>query len=314
MDSHRWTAADIPDQTDRIHVITGATSGLGLAAARALARKGAYLVLPVRDQTRGEATAARIRAETPGAKLELPLLDLASLASVRAFAVALRSRHSRVDVLVNNAGVMAIPELHTEDGFEMQLGINYLGHFALTGLLLPCIQDRVVAVTSVLHWKGRIRLDDLNFDRGGYSPWRAYGQSKLAVLLFAQELARELLCAGSSVRSVAAHPGYALTNIFAAAVPMNATKTAAWAWGVSRRLLAQTPEMGALPLLYAATAPEVQNGACYGPGGFLQLRGFPRRVRTAPVTQEGLARKLWEASSALTGIPCGMATHDNKES
>src|SRR4051812_12282107 len=205
MTTSKWTAKDLPSQAGRTFVITGANSGIGLAAARELGRAGARVVLAVRDEARGRAAAESI----PG-KTEVRRLDLADLASVHAFAEAW---DGDLDVLVNNAGVMAVPERRTKDGFELQIGTNHLGHFALTNLLLPRVRDRIVTVASGAHRMGSIRLDDLNWERGSYNRWRAYGQSKLANLLFVSELQRRLEEAGSDVRALAAHPGWAATNL-----------------------------------------------------------------------------------------------------
>src|SRR5829696_3025784 len=204
MTTSKWTPQDLPSQAGRTVVVTGANSGIGLAAARELGRAGARVVLAVRDEARGRAAAATIPGET-----EVRRLDLADLASVRAFA---GGWEDDLHVLVNNAGVMAIPERRTADGFEMQIGTNHLGHFALANLLLPHVRDRVVVIASSAHRMGEIRLDDLNWEQGGYKPWSAYGKSKLPTLLFTSELQRRLDQAGSPVRAVAAHPGYAATN------------------------------------------------------------------------------------------------------
>src|SRR4051794_34663022 len=239
--SAKWTAQDLPRLDGRTFVVTGANSGIGFAAARELGRAGARVVLAVRDVSRGEAAAAAVDGET-----EVRQLDLADLASVHAFADAWEGD---LDVLVNNAGVMAVPEQRTKDGFEMQLGTNHLGHFALTNLLLPRVRDRVVVVASGAHRMGSIHLDDLNWERHGYSRWRAYGQSKLANLLFMSELQRRLDEAGSSLRVTAAHPGWAATNLQHRTE--NVVQNALLAIG--NRVLAQSEEMGALPTLFAAT-------------------------------------------------------------
>jgi NAD(P)-dependent dehydrogenase (short-subunit alcohol dehydrogenase family) len=287
--SRKWTADDLPRLAGRTFVVTGASSGIGLAAARELGRAGARVVLAVRDPARGEAAAA----ELPG-EHEVRSLDLADLASIRAFAEDL---DGDLDVLVNNAGVMATPERRTKDGFELQIGTNHLGHFALTNLLLPRISDRVVTVSSGAHRTGRIRLDDLNWEHGGYQRWRAYGQSKLANLLFTLELQRRLEQAGSALRAVAAHPGYAATKLQGRTESLLQNTIMA----ISNRLIAQSEEMGALPTLYAATQ-DIPGASYVGPDGFQEQRGHPTLVgRSSAASDARTARELWELSERLTG-------------
>jgi len=295
-----WTVDSIPDQSDRVAVVTGANSGIGLQAARELARKGAHVVLACRDVEKGDAAAATIRDDAPGASLEVARLDLASLESVRSFAAGFDQ--ARLDLLINNAGVMASPQRATTDGFELQLGTNHLGHFALTGLLLARLlataDARVVTVSSTAHKIGRINFDDLQGERS-YQRWRAYGQSKLANLLFAFELDRRLRAASSSVRSVAAHPGYAATNLQFAATPSHLEKIGS---AVLNRVYAQSAERGALPTLYAATA-DVPGGSFVGPDGFQEMRGHPKVVKaTRAANDREAARRLWEISEQLTGV------------
>jgi NAD(P)-dependent dehydrogenase (short-subunit alcohol dehydrogenase family) len=295
MTSSPWTARDLPTLAGRTFVVTGATSGLGLVTARELARAGARVVLAVRDTAKGEQAASAI----PGT-VEVRRLDLADLASVRAFAGAW---DERLDVLVNNAGVMAVPERRTKDGFELQIGTNHLGHFALTNLLLPSIADRVVTVSSTAHRFGRIGLDDLNWERRRYSRWRAYGQSKLANLLFTLELQRRLAEAGSPVRAYAAHPGYANTNL------QGHTSSALQhgLMAVTNRFFAQSAEMGALPTLFAATQ-DLPGASFVGPGGFQEQRGYPALARrTARALDAETARRLWELSERLTGTTFSVA-------
>ncbi|MFI6362607.1 oxidoreductase [Nocardia sp. NPDC050630] len=283
-----WDTSNIPDQSGRTIIVTGANSGLGAAAARALAGAGAQVVLACRNVAKGEKVAGEI-----GARAEVRELDLADLASVRAFADAVE----RVDVLINNAGVMAVPQRRTADGFEMQIGTNHLGHFALTGLLLEKISDRVVTVSSDAHRFGKIDLDDLNWEHRKYQRWSAYGQAKLANLMFAYELQRRLTAAGSSKISVAAHPGYAATELQSHTESILDTVMA-----LGNRLLAQSAEMGALPEIYAATE-QVEPGAFYGPVGWGGMRGYPGRSRsTAASRDEQVARDLWELSEKLTGV------------
>jgi NAD(P)-dependent dehydrogenase (short-subunit alcohol dehydrogenase family) len=289
-----WTPQQIPDQTGRTFVITGANSGIGLAAAKVLAAKGAHVVLAVRDTAKGEAAARTIHGDT-----EVRPLDLADLASVRAFAAA---THEDVDVLINNAGVMNVPLQHTADGFEMQIGTNHLGHFALTNLLLPRIKDRVVTVASGAHRYGKIRLDDLNWEQG-YKRHAAYGQAKLANVLFMAELQRRLDEAGSSVRSVGAHPGWAATNLQS----RSGSRIEDALMGIGNRLFAQTGDMGAEPTLFAATA-DVPGNSYAGPDGRFEMRGHPTLVsRSTAATDEETARKLWILSENLTGTSFGGA-------
>jgi NAD(P)-dependent dehydrogenase (short-subunit alcohol dehydrogenase family) len=285
-----WTAKDLPSQAGRTVVITGATSGIGRAAAAELARTGARVVLAVRNLEGGE----RIAAALPGGA-EVRPLDLTDLASVRAFAQAWKDP---IDVLINNAGVMAVPEGRTKDGFETQIGTNHLGHFALTGLLLGRVRDRVVQVASGAHRIGKIDLEDLNWERRTYRRWPAYGQSKLANLLFVHELQRRLAAAGSPVRVVAAHPGYAATELQSRTG--NALQNALMA--VSNKLIAQSGEQGAWPTLFAATQ-ELPGGAYIGPGGPGELRGSPAPAsRSSAARDDVRARELWSLSERLTGV------------
>jgi NAD(P)-dependent dehydrogenase (short-subunit alcohol dehydrogenase family) len=289
-----WDVGDIPDQRGRTVVVTGANSGLGRATAAAFAQAGAHVVLAVRDPERGERAAAGLAGST-----EVRTLDLADLASVRAFA---RAWDGSLDVLVNNAGVMAVPRGRTVDGFETQLGTNHLGHFALTNLLLGHVADRVVTVSSAAHRHGRIDLDDLNWERRRYRRWAAYGQSKLANLLFTLELDRRLVEAGSLVRALAAHPGYAATNLQLRTGSILQTSLMA----VTNRLFAQSDAMGALPTLYAATQ-DLPGGSYVGPDGPGERRGHPTLVgRTAAAGDTELARRLWDRSADLTGVSFGL--------
>jgi NAD(P)-dependent dehydrogenase (short-subunit alcohol dehydrogenase family) len=262
MSKSKWTAADLARQDGRTVIVTGANSGIGLVAARELARAGARVVLAVRDVAKGEGAAAGMTGQ-----VEVRRLDLADLASVRAFADAWEGD---VDVLVNNAGVMALPEGRTADGFEMQIGTNHLGHFALTGLLLDRITDRVVTVASGAHRMGKIDLDDLNWERRDYQRWPAYGQSKLANLLFTLELQRRLTAARSPLRAVAAHPGYAATNL----QHHTGHRLQDAFMRMGNTLIAQSDAAGALPTLYAATE-DVPPAAYVGPDGVGEARGKP---------------------------------------
>jgi NAD(P)-dependent dehydrogenase (short-subunit alcohol dehydrogenase family) len=292
--SSSWTAADLPDLSGRTVVVTGASSGLGAVTARELARAGAHVVLAVRDTAKGERVAAAFTGDW-----EVRELDLASLASVRAFAAGWSGD---LDVLINNAGIMAVPQAKTVDGFEAQIGTNHLGHFALTNLLLGHITDRVVSVSSGAHRIGKMRLDDLNWERRRYDRWRVYGQTKLSNLLFTSELQRRLEAAGSSVRAVAAHPGYASTHLQShtgSRINHLLFNT------IGNRLLAQSEEMGALPTLYAATQ-DIPGNAFVGPDGFMEQRGHPKLVgRTKAAKSTDDARRLWELSEELTGVDVG---------
>jgi NAD(P)-dependent dehydrogenase (short-subunit alcohol dehydrogenase family) len=294
---NRWTAADLPDLTGSTVVVTGANSGIGLVAARALAGAGAHVVLAVRDTARGATAAAAIDGST-----EVRRLDLADLSSVRSFAAAWSGQ---LDVLINNAGVMALPAQRTVDGFEVQFGTNHLGHFALTNLLLPHVTDRVVTVSSGAHRLGHIDLADLNWERRRYSSWGAYGQSKLANLLFTFELERRLTTAGVRVRALAVHPGYAATNLQShTGNPLSRLMMA-----IANRTIAQSDEMGALPTLYAATQ-DVPGGSYVGPDGFQETRGHPTLVGcSAAASDPATAAALWAASEQLTGtaFPTGIA-------
>jgi NAD(P)-dependent dehydrogenase (short-subunit alcohol dehydrogenase family) len=295
MSSSKWTADDLPSLDGRTFVVTGANSGLGLITARELGRHGARVVLAVRDTAKGERAASVIPGET-----EVRALDLADLSSVRAFAEAWEGD---LDVLVNNAGIMAIPLSRTKDGFETQIGTNHLGHFALTNLLLPHVTDRVVTLSSGAHRIGKMRLDDLNWEQGSYKRWGAYGQSKLANLLFTMELQRRLADVGSDVRALAAHPGYANTAL--QSKTENAVQNAIMA--VGNKVLAQSDEMGALPTLYAATQ-DLPGGSYVGPDGFQEQRGHPTLVgRSGRASNEQDARRLWEISEELTGVSFPLA-------
>src|SRR5690606_9485870 len=294
-----WTTRDIPDLRGRRAIVTGANSGLGYHTALQLARRGAAVVLASRSAERSRTALDRIRTAAPGADVELGTLDLADLASVRAFAA--RYGEEPLDLLVNNAGVMAIAHRTTADGFEMQFGTNHLGHFALTGLLLPALRSapspRVVTLTSAFAWSGRIDFDDLQSERR-YRKWAAYAQSKLANLVFAKELDRRI----AEVTSVAAHPGYAATNLQQTGPRMQGSRLLEKIVGIGNAVVAQSAAAGALPSLYAATAPDVHGGACYGPR-LLQYRGAPTEVVTPPqANRAGQAERLWDVSETLTGV------------
>jgi NAD(P)-dependent dehydrogenase (short-subunit alcohol dehydrogenase family) len=295
----KWTADQIPDQSGRVAVVTGANSGLGLSTARELARAGAEVVMACRNLEKGEAALADIRAAAPGATVTLESLDLGSLESVREFA----ARHQGpIDLLINNAGVMAPPRRETADGFELQIGTNHLGHFALTGLLLERLRERedarVVTLSSNAHKLGRISFGNLQGERR-YFRWNAYNQSKLANLLFALELERRLSAAAWTIKSVAAHPGYSATGLQSAAAPAVDRVVMV----VANAVVAQDADMGALPTLYAATEPGLAGGAYVGPDGLAEQRGHPTIVSpTRAARDEQTAKRLWQVSEELTGV------------
>jgi NAD(P)-dependent dehydrogenase (short-subunit alcohol dehydrogenase family) len=291
-----WTAEAIPDLTGKTAIVTGANSGIGYEMARALARKEATVILACRNKDKGEAAVWQIDQEYPEAKAELMQLDLSDLASVRRFAGEFTSHYDRLDILINNAGIMVPPFGKTADGFELQFGTNHLGHFALTGLLFGLIihtpRARVITVSSGGHRFGEIDFDNLNAEKG-YDRQKAYAQSKLANLLFTYELQRRFEGAAVDAIAAAAHPGWTATNLQAH-------------WRMVRILnpfLAQKPEMGALPALYAATAPDVQGGDYYGPRGWQEMRGYPTKVQSSDRSHDmAVAARLWTISEELTGV------------
>jgi NAD(P)-dependent dehydrogenase (short-subunit alcohol dehydrogenase family) len=298
----RWTAADIPDQTGRTFVVTGANSGLGLETTRRLAARGAHVVMTARDQVKGEAAVTALKAALPNASLDLRLLDLADLDSVRAFAAGLTGDKVPVDVLINNAGIMMTPQRQTAQGYELQFGTNHLGHFALTGLLLDTISQghdpRIVTVSSTMHKQGSIDFADLQRAKN-YSPTGAYAQSKFANILFGLELQRRLTAAGSPVRSLMAHPGYSNTNLQTTG-PAGPMKLA---MRIANPLFAQSVKVGALAELRAATAPDVRGGEYYGSAKLFESRGLPELVRPIRAAQDPeTAARLWDVSEELTGV------------
>ncbi len=303
---HRWTTADIPPQPGKLALVTGANSGVGFHAALELARAGAQVILGCRNFDKAAAARQRILAQVPAAQLEPAALDLASLASIRAFAQAFLAQQRILDLLVNNAGVMALPTRQlTADGFELQIGTNHLGHFALTGLLLPAILTapaaRIVTVSSIAHRGGSIRFDDLNWTHD-YQPWPAYRQTKLANLYFAFELDRRLRATHPNVASIAVHPGVANTNLFASG-PGQKKNLEGLLVPFFIFIIGQSEQQGALPTLYGATSPEARSGHFYGPHGFREMRGYPVEVRAeAQAYDEVAAARLWNLSEELTGV------------
>jgi NAD(P)-dependent dehydrogenase (short-subunit alcohol dehydrogenase family) len=292
----RWTTENMLDQSGKIIIVTGANSGIGYEAARALALRGATIIMACRSLEKGQVAAAQIRGEHPQGQVALRQLDLADLSSVQHFAGNLLAEYDQLDILINNAGVMATPYRKTVDGFELQFGTNHLGHFMLTGLLYDLLErtpkSRVVTLTSYAHFFGWINFRDLNSERF-YQKWLAYCQSKLANILFGYELQRRTARTGNNPISIVAHPGYAATNL--------QHNSALFSW--LNPIVAQSQEMGTLPILYAATNPEIRGGEYIGPDGFLGQRGYPHKARSSPQAHnQKTARRLWEVSEQLTGI------------
>jgi NAD(P)-dependent dehydrogenase (short-subunit alcohol dehydrogenase family) len=304
----RWTTAAMPRLDERIAVITGANSGLGLEAAAALAASGATVVMACRDADKAQAAMVEVLGRVPQGRLESLALDLSDLASVRSFAERYKARHHRLDLLFNNAGVMATPQRRTRDGFELQIGTNHLGHFALTGLLLETLNAtpgaRIVNTFSMAYTLGReLDPEDLGFEHRPYKPWLAYGNSKLANVLFTFELDRRLRQAGLPALAVAAHPGFAATQLQFVGPQMNGSRLGQITWSLLNSLFAQSAAQGTLPLLYAATSPEVGGGDFIGPDGIGKMRGYPAKdAGPRKACDPQLAERLWAASERLTGV------------
>lgn len=293
----RWTHDNIPAQTGRVAIVTGANSGIGLEAARALAHKGATVVFACRNEAKAQAAMADIRAGVDGADLRFIPLDLADLESVAAFASTATEQLDRLDLLINNAGVMVPPEGRTKQGFELQFGVNHLGHFALTAQLFDLLAktegSRVVNLSSMAHRFGSMDFDDLDFESRGYSANAAYGQSKLANLLFTRELARRARAAGVDVTVTAAHPGWTATNL----------QQHSSVFQFLSPVVGMKPQKGALPTLRAAIDPAAQSGDYFGPKGLMEIRGWPVKVDTTPAAKSDAdAARLWEVSEARTGV------------
>jgi len=308
MSSTAWTAADVPDLSGRTVIVTGANSGLGKEATRIFAEHGAEIVMACRSVARGRAAADEIRNDGVEGDLSVRELDLADLDSIESFAESVLADHEDIDVLCNNAGVMAIPRSETVDGFETQFGVNHLGHFALTGHLLDRLietpgESRIVTHSSGAHERGTIDFDDLQGE-ADYAKWDAYAQSKLANVLFAYELDRRLDRAGvPSVTSVAVHPGYAATNLQRRGPEQAGSTIRVWLMQLANAVFAQPASRGALPMVYAATADRIDGGEYVGPAGFMNMRGYPEPQRSSDRSyDENLARRLWDVSESLTGV------------
>lgn len=302
----KWTASDIPDLKGKIAIVTGANSGLGYHESLALASKGAMVILAVRNRDKGQLAFDRIKSEVPDAELVVMKLDLANIESIKHFADSYLEEFERLDILINNAGLMAVPLSRTTQGFEMQFGTNHLGHFVLTALLIDKIgrtpASRIINVSSLLYKSGKINFNDLNWDQS-YSKWAAYGVSKLSNLLFTIELDRRLSLAGKQTIAASAHPGWSSTNLQTKGAELEGTKLKSSLMNFSNILFAQSASMGALPILYAATAAAVESSGFYGPDGLGGLRGYPTEVKTDPrFVDPRIALKLWEASEKMTGI------------
>ncbi|MBP6471816.1 MAG: SDR family oxidoreductase [Chloroflexi bacterium] len=303
----QWTTVDMPDLTGKVIVVTGANSGIGLEAAKEFAQKGASTILACRSLDKAEAALAEIRAEIPDARAEIMPLDLANQASVQQFAAAFKAKYDRLDVLVNNAGIMMVPYGTTDDGFERQLGTNHLGHFALTGLLFDLLvqtpEARVVNVSSAAHHRGSMDFDNLMYEQGeGYTPMGAYGRSKLANLLFTYELQRRFTALGAKARATAAHPGISQTNLMGHMADRWYYKPVM----LAAPLFLQSAAMGALPTIRAAVDPAVQGGEYFGPDGPGERGGYPVAVESSDnAHNEADARRLWQVSEELTGVKFG---------
>ncbi len=311
-----WTTQDVPNLDGKTIVVTGANSGIGFEATRHLARQGAHVVLACRNQDKGQRALKDLHEEFgPDIRVALMELDLADLSSVRQFAADFSESYDALDVLINNAGVMAIPRRETQDGFEMQLGTNHMGHFALTGLLLDRLlaapEARVVSVSSMAHRMGKMNFEDLHSE-GSYDKWGAYGQSKLANLLFTFELDRRVKAAKLPIIAAACHPGYSATNLQLVGPKMSGSSVMEKLSRLANKFVAQSAEMGALPTLYAATAADVQGGDYIGPDGLFEMTGYPEKVEaTSAAHDPRTATRLWERSEEATGVHYDLLSTDS---
>lgn len=301
----RWTVDNMPDQSGHIVIVTGANSGIGYETALVLAKKGAHVIMACRNLEKAQIAFEAIRRHVPSASIEMMKLDLSSLDSVRAFSDEFLAAHNRLDLLINNAGVMAIPKRETVDGFEMQFAVNHLGHFALTGRLLEILlqtpASRIVNVSSGASFYGTIDFDDLQHEKS-YSRYQAYGQSKLANLLFTYELQCHLDDIGSDTMALSAHPGYAKTNLQENATQQSNATIEGWLYRIFGSIFSQSAAMGALPQLYAATSPDVEKGGFYGPS-FLHMRGYPKLITgSSKASDSDAAKRLWQISEELTDV------------
>lgn len=297
MSKKKWDSNNIPDQKGRVAIVTGSSSGIGYETARALAEKNAIMIIAVRNPQKGKAAAEKIVANHPDAEVNVMELDLASLDSVRHFATQFKGVHSRLDLLINNAGVMMPPYSKTADGFELQFGTNHLGHFALTGLLIDLINktsdSRVVNVSSSSHHYGELNFDDLNWENRPYKKMKSYGDSKIANIYFTYELQRRLQDAGSNTLVAASHPGWTATEL----------QRHVGILGFLNHFFSQDITMGALPTLYAAVGEDVKGSDYYGPSGWKEMRGYPKKVESNTLSHDKeIAAKLWEVSEELTGV------------
>ena len=296
--TNKWNTNNIPDQQGKVVIVTGSSSGIGFQDAKVLAEKNAEVIIAVRNQAKAARAADKIRANYKDALVTLMILDLADLNSVRRFAEEFKQQYSRLDILINNAGVMVPPYSKTKDGFELQFGTNHLGPFALTGLLFDLLKNtgnsRIISVSSNAHKFGNINFEDLSWEKRKYSPWRAYGDSKLANLYFIYELKRKIEEANLKIKAAAAHPGWTSTEL---------QRHSGFIINFLDKIYAQSIEMGALPTLYAATAADVENGNYYGPSGWGEWRGYPKKVESNSLSHNSeIAKRLWEVSGKLTGI------------
>jgi NAD(P)-dependent dehydrogenase (short-subunit alcohol dehydrogenase family) len=302
----KWTYKDIPDQTGRLAIVTGANSGLGYYTTKGLAEKGCEVIMACRNMLKAEEAKAELLSEIPAAKLRVIKLDLSSLESIREFAENFNKEYTSLDLLINNAGLMAIPYRKTNDGFEMQFGVNHLGHFALTGLLIEKLNEttdsRIVSVSSIAHNLGNIHFDDINWEKK-YNKWGAYGMSKLANIYFINEMADRISSRRIETKVMLAHPGYADSKLIEKGPEMKGRSWVVKAGRLANKLVAQSSEMGALPILYAATAAAAMHRAFYGPGGFAGLKGYPEQtVPNKKKVSKGGQEKLWVLSEKMTGV------------